>query len=846
MFFFFFNLGQDFKNDLNTNNPIGYGGQVAKVFGELLEQVYSNKFSGSFTPRHFKSVIGRHGSAFSGYQQQDSQEFLAFLLDGLHEDLNRIKNKPATEKPELPDEKVNDPEAQAELAQSCWDLHKKRNESVILDLFAGLYRSVLVCPVCKKVSITFDPFFDLTLPLPVDNTWIKQVAIIPAADKLEPPIDFKVAMDGHGTIGDLKEYIAKHRDLDKELLVSVEKYNGRFYTLHEDDEIVTAKINSRDQVFIFELDRQVDTEESDSPFMVPVYHRHKTLKNNSNSNSNVPGRLDRGGSYFGDPFFITLTPEEAKNEQLIYRKVQAGYLHMMGKSDADWDQYSDQVIFEMNYFQPRFNAKNAAIGFNMISSGIKPFAQRKPLQQGENDNDAQMDEDEQQQETPDVTASGNTTPSNASSDEDQNNGKWASSSSNNLKPILLDSDDDENNQTSDRVDSGVTSDNNDSMHVDNNTEEEDEEEDNEKEEQLNEEELSTATEPPVQGPFVFENEGLVIDWTRENIESFLGDDNFTSDREYVLNDDLLELQKQADERKRRGIYLSDCLDLFSKPEVLGEDDVWYCSKCQELRQATKTIDIWKVPEIFTVHLKRFSSFRSFSDKIDDVVQFPIEGLDMTERVGDIKQKEQGMIYDLFAVDNHYGGLGGGHYTAYAKNFVNNKWYTFDDSRVTETEPENVITGAAYLLFYRRRSTQPLGNEEVKGYVEKMRGNSYEPVVSDISPSYTPLSTASSVTPGAGYDSSSSFKGHGNVLGSSDNTSTSSMSNPLPWGEAKLNLGGVGRSEEIKNNSDGASGSSSPISTKTNDRDDDSDYIDDDDDDDDEEMEENGDGGNDAN
>lgn len=57
-------------------------------------------------------------------------------------------------------------------------------------------------------------------------------------------------------------------------------------------------------------------------------------------------------------------------------------------------------------------------------------------------------------------------------------------------------------------------------------------------------------------------------------------------------------------------------------------------------------------------------------------------LDLTERVGDKKwiEEDRGgekLIYDLFAVDNHYGGLGGGHYTAYAQNFVDGKWYYFD-------------------------------------------------------------------------------------------------------------------------------------------------------------------------
>ena len=62
------------------------------------------------------------------------------------------------------------------------------------------------------------------------------------------------------------------------------------------------------------------------------------------------------------------------------------------------------------------------------------------------------------------------------------------------------------------------------------------------------------------------------------------------------------------------------------------------------------------------------------------------------------------IYDLIAVDNHYGGLGGGHYTAYAKNCLDNKWYYFDDSRVSPAEPERSIAGSAYLLFYLRRGS----------------------------------------------------------------------------------------------------------------------------------------------
>ena len=45
----------------------------------------------------WQNLVAQRASQFSGYAQHDAQEFMAFLLDGLHEDLNRVKKKPYTE-----------------------------------------------------------------------------------------------------------------------------------------------------------------------------------------------------------------------------------------------------------------------------------------------------------------------------------------------------------------------------------------------------------------------------------------------------------------------------------------------------------------------------------------------------------------------------------------------------------------------------------------------------------------------------------------------------------------------------------------------------------------------------
>ncbi len=61
-----------------------------------------------------------------------------------------------------------------------------------------------------------------------------------------------------------------------------------------------------------------------------------------------------------------------------------------------------------------------------------------------------------------------------------------------------------------------------------------------------------------------------------------------------------------------------------------------------------------------------------------------------------------ILYDLYGVVNHYGNMGGGHYTAYCQNFLNKKWYEFNDSRVSEISKSDVVSTDSYVLFFRRK------------------------------------------------------------------------------------------------------------------------------------------------
>uniref|UniRef100_A0A4W6CEN2 Ubiquitin carboxyl-terminal hydrolase 8 n=1 Tax=Lates calcarifer TaxID=8187 RepID=A0A4W6CEN2_LATCA len=143
--------------------------------------------------------------------------------------------------------------------------------------------------------------------------------------------------------------------------------------------------------------------------------------------------------------------------------------------------------------------------------------------------------------------------------------------------------------------------------------------------------------------------------------------------------------------------LQDCLRLFSKEERLTDNNKVFCRHCKAHRDSSKKLEIWKVPPILLVHLKRFSYEGRWKQKLQTSVDFPLDNLDLAQYV--IGPKHNLKRYSLYGVSNHYGGLDGGHYTAYCKNSHRQRWYKFDDHEVSEISTSSVKSSAAYILFY---------------------------------------------------------------------------------------------------------------------------------------------------
>uniref|UniRef100_A0A0A9YH44 Ubiquitin carboxyl-terminal hydrolase n=1 Tax=Lygus hesperus TaxID=30085 RepID=A0A0A9YH44_LYGHE len=144
------------------------------------------------------------------------------------------------------------------------------------------------------------------------------------------------------------------------------------------------------------------------------------------------------------------------------------------------------------------------------------------------------------------------------------------------------------------------------------------------------------------------------------------------------------------------IRLSQCLEHFTKEEVLDGHEMPTCSKCKTRRKCTKRFSIQKFPKILVLHLKRFSPFERYK-KLSVTVDFPLTNLDMSA-YGSTKQS---CTYNLYAVSNHSGTAYSGHYTAYCLHSGSGQWFEFNDSRVSSISARNVVSSEAYILFYEQ-------------------------------------------------------------------------------------------------------------------------------------------------
>ncbi|XP_020789546.1 ubiquitin carboxyl-terminal hydrolase 4 [Boleophthalmus pectinirostris] len=658
-------LNDQYEAEINRENPLGMRGEIAEAYADLVKQMWLSR-SSYVAPRTFKTQVGRFAPQFSGYQQQDSQELLAFLLDGLHEDLNRVKKKPylaLRDAEGRPDEIV---------AKEAWTNHRLRNDSIIVDIFHGLFKSTLVCPECSKVSVTFDPFCYLTLPLPMKKDRTMEIFLV-RSDPQSRPTQYRVIVPKLGTVADLCSALSKLCGFPPENMMVADVYNHRFHKIYRRDDGLN-QIMEKDDIFIYEV------QEEDSERMnLPVYFRERHSKQSSGSSSTM---------LFGQPLLLTV-PRQNLSADLLYHKIMERI-----------SRYVKPV--QCSSGESRVSASASATLSSSQAPECSSSAVDCPLDSGL-DSDLNPGLDPGPNPGPNPGASGCSSPvsDGASCSASSSNGTNHSAPCTETNGMYDGEEEAMDHQQSPEPD-----------HVQSEEEEEASELENgtkaEKTKSLTPAKLFTfsivnsygtanISPLPCDGNLLKLNphSTVAIDWDTESKKQCYDEQEAEA---YEKHESMLQPQK-----KKATVALRECIELFTTMETLGEHDPWYCPTCKKHQQATKKFDLWSLPRILVVHLKRFSYNRCWRDKLDTVVDFPIRDLNMSEFVCDPKAGPY--IYDLIAVSNHYGGMGGGHYTAYGKNKMDGKWYYFDDSSVSSASEDQIVTKAAYVLFYQRRDEE---------------------------------------------------------------------------------------------------------------------------------------------
>ena len=179
--------------------------------------------------------------------------------------------------------------------------------------------------------------------------------------------------------------------------------------------------------------------------------------------------------------------------------------------------------------------------------------------------------------------------------------------------------------------------------------------------------------------------------------------------------------------------------LYTSEERLGQDDAFFCPQCNKKREVVKKLGVWSVPDVLVVHLKRFRQSTRATNKLETMVNFPLDGFDMSpnmarapDSVPTTEPTSNGLrvlsafspwkhpkrfrmggrdvedtTYELYSVCNHHGSdLQGGHYTAVCRNPTDGQWYSFDDVHTKQIPESEVVTKDAYILFYQKSCLSP--------------------------------------------------------------------------------------------------------------------------------------------
>jgi len=177
---------------------------------------------------------------------------------------------------------------------------------------------------------------------------------------------------------------------------------------------------------------------------------------------------------------------------------------------------------------------------------------------------------------------------------------------------------------------------------------------------------------------------IFVDWCNSFLKEEI--DKFNFECKTISTEEIRKSIELSEKEGKNKLYksLKDCFDLFFEKEAL--EDPLYCRKCGGPQDFTKNYEINKLPYVLILSLKRFKFNKNNNFKLKQLITFPLNNFELGDK-----------IYDLYGVVHHYGEINSGHYFSTIK--INNKWVMCDDKNVYETTEDKVMNQNAYILFY---------------------------------------------------------------------------------------------------------------------------------------------------
>ena len=708
-----------YKKDINVDNPIGTQGVLAHSYATLVKNLYYGD-NQVYVPRNFKRAIATFQSMFTGYQQHDTQEFLNYLLDGLHEDLNRVLKKPLVSK----DESKN--VVDSVKSKNEWIGFLRRNQSVLVDLLYGQYKSTITCP-CSNISTTFDPFLSISLPLPHKVKPYDISCYFIFYDTSIIPLHLTILFNVKTNVMSLRNKIANIINIHPFSFVICKMNNkGCIEYLCNTNMNIQSSNNymhsNQLSYFIFQINPELFNNKS-------KYAINCNTKNFNENFSNILNYLDSNidsiKSIIENEKTEEIEKDSSYNETVNYYSTSNYSLRSTNESaiikysnDNNYGFDSQYILSEFLQYSEKETSINGRI--RIIFPRLLYISTKTTILNlykyvfnyfykliCNNDN---IDISKTNQTDLFESSFGNLIVKN-----------YENNSINNTNipfKLYINSYINENQMENNRNFFGDQTYKNEGFcYLDLNG----------MSDKILEDFVNlipkNSNNKSVDNTFKFMSDSnkfysnlsnrdiyFLILWNKKYEASI---SNLNEKHDYNLN---------ITKKYKSSIDIDECFRKFTKEEELDKGNSWYCPSCKEHTMAKVHMEIYNTPPILIIHLKRF--YRN--QKIDALVDFPLNNFDVKNYIikGNTSNDNVQEIgygynsldctkYDLFAVAHHYGGMGGGHYVASAKNYFDNKWYNFNDSGVSmERDPTNVVDSSAYVLFYKRKDIDNLNLENI--------------------------------------------------------------------------------------------------------------------------------------